>query len=170
MMNSDQGPKGQELNHDSQQPHNHDPNPEPPGDDPAFHLLVPSGVSWLLTPADLATLPQTAVADCYIVSTGHGSSGPFTFGGVALGELIAAYYHDLWHDAEIVSGDGFGNRVKFAEAQPGNSMPPILIATEIDGRPMTRDEGLVRLIVPAERDDALRQVKWIRGVTVNRGQ
>ena len=167
MMHSDEG---LELNHDPLQPHSHDPNPEPPGDDPAFCLVVPSGVSWLLTPADLATLPQTAAADCYIVSTGHGSSGPFTFGGVTLDELIAAYYHYRWHDAEIVSRDGFGNRVSFTEAQPHSPLFPILLATQIDGRPMTREEGLVRLIVPTEVDDALRQVKWISRVTVNSEQ
>ena len=38
---------------------------------------------------------------------------------------------------------------------------PILLAHSIDGRPLTRAEGLVRLIVPAETDEALRQVKWV---------
>jgi hypothetical protein len=52
------------------------------------------------------------------------------------------------------------------EAQPVSSEPPILLATHIDGRPMTRKEGLVRLIVPSERDDALRQVKWVSVVRI----
>jgi hypothetical protein len=155
------------LNHDPLRPHAHEPNPEPPGDDPVFRLTVPGGESWLMTPADLATLPQTAISNCYIFSTGHGSSGPFTFEGVMLGEMIAAYFHGPWHNVEIVSGDGFGARVLFVELQPGDSTPPILVATQIDGRSMTREEGLVRLIVPSETDDALRQVKWISSVTVN---
>jgi hypothetical protein len=159
--------KGYELNHDPLRPHSHEPNPVPPGNDPAFRLTVLGGSSWLLTPADLATLSQTAISNCYIVSTGHGSSGPFTFEGVTLGELVAAYFHGPWQDVEIISADGFGTRVLFKELQPGNSTPPILVATQIDGRPMTREEGLVRLIVPSEKDDALRQVKWISIVTVN---
>ena len=155
------------MEHDPLQPHSHEPNPDPPGPDPAFRLTLPDGRSWRVTPADLATLPQTAVAGCTIVSTGHGTSGPFTFGGVPFGELVSAYYDGPWHDAEIVSGDGFGNRVLAEELLPVDSAPPVILATQIDGRPLTRAEGLVRMIVPSERDDALRQVKWIAGITVN---
>jgi hypothetical protein len=154
------------MNHDPLQPHSHEPNPHPPNLDPAFRLTVPGGVDWQITPADLATLPQTAVADCYIVSTGHGTSGPFTFGGVTLADLVAAYFNGSWLRAEIVSADGFGNRVLAKEVQPASSEPPILVATHIDARPMTREEGLVRLIVPGERDDALRQVKWISVIRI----
>lgn len=96
--------------HDPLRPHSHEPNPKPPDSDPAFTFSAPSGQEWLLTPADLATLPQTAVSDCFIVSTGHGTSGPFTFSGVTLGDLIAQYFGRTWEDAEIVSADGFGNR------------------------------------------------------------
>jgi hypothetical protein len=31
---------------------------------------------------------------------------------------------------------------------------------------MTRKQGLVRLVVPTETDDALRQVKWIAEIRV----
>jgi hypothetical protein len=31
---------------------------------------------------------------------------------------------------------------------------------------LTRAQGLVRLIVPHERDDALRQVKWVTRIIV----
>ena len=85
-----------------------------------------------------------------------------------LGELIAAYYNGPWRDVEILSADGFGNRVLAEEVQQANSAPPVLLATQIDGRPVTREEGLVRLIVPSERDDALRQVKWIGKITINK--
>jgi hypothetical protein len=36
----------------------------------------------------------------------------------------------------------------------------------IDGTPLTRAQGLVRLIVPSETDDALRQVKWVQRIEV----
>jgi hypothetical protein len=36
----------------------------------------------------------------------------------------------------------------------------------LDGAALTREQGLVRLIVPSERDDALRQVKWLATITI----
>lgn len=150
---------------DPLQPHRHEPNPHPPSPDPALRLELADGRSWTITPADLATLPQTSVANCFIVSTGHGTSGPFTFSGVRLADLIAAYYGGLWSNAAVISADGFGNRVLASEAQAREQ--PILLATRIDGRPLSREEGLVRLIVPEEKEDALRQVKWISEIRVN---
>jgi DMSO/TMAO reductase YedYZ molybdopterin-dependent catalytic subunit len=108
----------------------------------------------------LQELPQTTVADCYIVSTEHGTSGPFAFTGVTLRDFAQVYVAGQWSQMEVVSGDGFGCRVWAAEAGEA------LLAWEIDGRPLTRREGLVRLIVPAERDDALRQVKWVGEVRI----
>ena len=155
------------MNYDPLQQHSHKPNPQPPHDDPAFKLEVSGGANWLISLADLATLPQTAVPDCYIVSTGHGMSGPFIFRGVTLADFITSYYDDPWRDAEIISADGFGNRVLAQEVLQAQSSPPILLATHIDGRPMTREEGQVRLIVPGERDDALRQVKWVSVISIH---
>ena len=154
------------MNYDPFRPHSHDPNPDPPNFDPSFRLVIPGGDEWLLTPLNLSTLPQTAVPGCYIVSTGHGTSGPFTFGGVTLAEFIDTYYRKQWREVEVVSADGFGNRVLAAEVQQNQLAPPILLATHIDGRPLTRQEGAVRLIVPAETDDALRQVKWISEIRI----
>ena len=148
-------------NHDPLQPHSHEPNPEPPSADPSFELTLPDGRSQTITVSDLEKLPETAVANCYIVSTGHGTTGPFTFSGVTLREFVQTYVSDGWSQAEVISADGFGNRV-FAEelAQP-DTAGPVILATKVDGRPLTRHEGLVRMVVPSERDDALRQVKWV---------
>jgi hypothetical protein len=154
------------LNHDPLMPHSHEPNPEPPNLDPSIELSGPGDKEWQITPADLAELPQTAVDNCFIVSTGHGMSGPFTFGGVTLSEFISAYYDGIWREVEIVSADGFGSRVLAEELQPSQSPAPMLLATKIDGRPMSRKEGLVRLIVPSEKEDALRQVKWISVIRI----
>jgi DMSO/TMAO reductase YedYZ molybdopterin-dependent catalytic subunit len=154
------------LNHDSLQFHSHEPNPEPPDLNPTFRLTLPGGIEWLLTEEDLAKLPQSAVSGCYIVSTGHGTSGPFTFSGVTLYDLIGTYYDGPWREVEIVSADGFGSRVLAEELQMAQPTAPILLAIQIDGRPLTRNEGLVRLIVPFEREDALRQVKWISIIRV----
>ena len=66
----------------------------------------------------------------------------------------------------MVSADGFGNRV-LARELPQPPARPILLATHIDGQPLTRQAGLVRLIVPNETDDALRQVKWVARIEVH---
>ncbi|MEZ4676313.1 MAG: hypothetical protein R2932_18985 [Caldilineaceae bacterium] len=64
--------------------HPHEPNPAPPSWDTFFVVRLPGGVKRKFDVVDLEKLPQTTVSDCYIVSTGHGTSGPFTFGGVRL--------------------------------------------------------------------------------------
>jgi hypothetical protein len=143
--------------HDWFPPHSHDPNLTPPSADPTF-VLIAGDSEARLTPEDLNAMPQQTVANCYIVSTGHGTSGPFTFGGVVLSELLNRYDAG-WKAVDVISADGFRARITCDEAHaPARS---ILLALTIDGRPMRREEGLVRLIVPGETDDALRQVKWV---------
>ncbi len=148
-------------NRDPLQPHAHEPNPEPPSADPSFELVLPDGRTQTITVSDLEKLPETAVPNCYIVSTGHGTTGPFTFSGVTLQEFAQVYASDGWSQAEVISADGFGNRVFAEELARPDAAGPIVLAYKVDGRPLTRQEGLVRLIVPSERDDALRQVKWV---------
>ena len=153
------------MSHDPLRPHSHDPNPEPPPGDAAISLHLPGGALRRVTVGALRALPHTAVAECYIVSTGHGTSGPFTFGGTRLLDLIEAHVSGPWHSVEVVSGDGFGNRVLAAELHEPTARP-MLLAYQRDGAPLTREEGLVRLVVPSERDDALRQVKWVAVIRV----
>jgi DMSO/TMAO reductase YedYZ molybdopterin-dependent catalytic subunit len=66
----------------------------------------------------------------------------------------------------VISADGFGNRIFAEELGNVEGQRPMLLATTVDGRPMTRAQGLVRLIVPSETDDALRQVKWIARIEI----
>lgn len=139
----------------------HDPNPTPPTDDPSLHIVTPAGAT-LITVEDLRALPARTLPDSYIISTGHGVSGPFVFKGAALGEVIARYAGGRWMAAMIVSADGFGTRVTAEEWHSPSR--PILLAYAIDGRPLTRAAGLVRLIVPTETDEALRQIKWVEAI------
>ncbi len=159
------------MTNDPLQPHSHDPNPEPPSADSTITLTFPNGRTQPITIPYLQTLPTHTLNNCYIVSTGHGTSGPFTFSGTALHTLIAAQTADTpnYANIEIISGDGFGTRVTKAEldSQP-NLSRPILLAWQINGRPLTRQEGAVRLIVPSETDDALRQVKWIGRINIRK--
>lgn len=154
--------------HGAQEPawvhgHSHDPNPEPPSGDATIEALLADGRSIRLDIATLRALRYHEICDCYIVSTGHGTSGPFVFGGVTLADLLAHLLpgEDMWQHIDIISGDGFGTRLTpddLAEAPTGR---PPLLAYMLDGAEMTRQAGLVRLVVPAETDDALKQVKWI---------
>ena len=148
--------------------HVHEPNPAPPSVDPAFVLVLPDQEEITVSVADLARLPYRETSDCYIVSTGHGASGPFTFGGVRLADFVAAYLPPgaSWRAADVTSADGFGNRMLAEELDENEGDRHILLATTLDGQPMTRAQGLVRLIVPGELDDALRQVKWIGRIEI----
>ena len=145
-------------------PHEHESNPHPPSQDPTITLET-AGRLTAIPIDDLAALPRKTVPDCLIVSTGHGPSGPFSFTGVPLGDLIARYVRDDWATAIVLSGDGFGAMVTAEEADVQLARP-VLLALEIDGRPLEREDGLVRLIMPNENEDALRQVKWIEKIRV----
>jgi len=155
---------------DPLRPHAHEPNPEPPSDDPSFVFVAPDGTERRVTAAELARLPRTSVPNCYIVSTGHGTSGPFTFSGVQLLDLIRHYLPAgmSWSQVEVISADGFGNRVLAEELWTPDPAGPVLLSDMIDGQPMARRQGLVRMIAPIERDDALRQVKWVGRVVVRK--
>lgn len=155
---------------DPLQPHRHEPNPEPPSLDPAFILAQPDGAEIVVSVADLQRLPRTTVVNCYIVSTGHGTTGPFTFSGATLLDLVRRYLPPgaAWSQVEVISADGFGNRVLAEELLQPDPAGPILLSYMLDGQLLTRQEGLVRLIVPSEKDDALRQVKWVGRVNIKK--
>jgi DMSO/TMAO reductase YedYZ molybdopterin-dependent catalytic subunit len=153
---------------DPLRPHSHDPNLKPPSGSGTFELVLPNGRSQTITVADLQNLASTTVSNCFIVSTGHGTSGPFTFTGVTLLTFITHYWQKAWGQVEVVSIDGFGNRVLAEELHHPDPTDPILLAYGMDGQLLSREQGLVRMIVPSEKDDALRQVKWVGEVRVKR--
>ena len=138
--------------------HSHDPNPAPPTDDPSLRLVTPEAVV-VVTIETLRSLPERSLPHSTIVSTGHPQSGPYTFTGIPLSSVISRFAPGRWSAALIISEDGFGTRV-MAEEWAADERP-ILLAHTRDGRPLTRQEGLVRLIVPTETDEALRQIKWV---------
>lgn len=146
----------------------HDPNFVPPASGPAFSLEWAAGQALKVTLDHLRALPLVTVPDCYIVSTGHGTSGPFTFGGARLRDLLTTHLPPtlIWSQVEVLSGDGFGTDLPASEILGPEIARPVLLAYTLDGQSLSRAQGLVRLIVPSERDDALRQVKWVGGVRV----
>ncbi len=148
--------------------HPHEPNLAVPAGDGAFAVELPDGVARTFTLAAVQQMPAVTVDNCRIVSTGHGVSGPFRFTGVTLHEFLRQVLPAelTWRHVDVVSIDGFGTRLLPADlADPPAGRPPLL-AYVIDGAPLTRGQGLVRLIVPAEVDDALRQVKWVGVIRV----
>lgn len=147
-------------------PHAHEPNPLPPSPDAELILHLPDGATRRISPVELRSLNSVTVPHCYIVSTGHGTSGPFSFTGVRLRDLVELHWSGAWTQVEVVSGDGFGTRASRAELTAPTTRP-VLLAHSRDGQPLTRADGLVRLIVPGEIDDALRQVKWVADVRIH---
>jgi len=139
-------------------PHPHDPNPTPPSDDPTLRLVTPTRVA-RVTVEELARLDECSLPNSYIVSTGHASSGPYTFTGVPLRAVIDAFAPGQWSAALVISDDGFGTRVTAEEWSADQR--PVLLAHTRDGQSLAREQGLVRLIVPSETDEALRQIKWV---------
>ena len=137
----------------------HDSNPTPPGEDATLVVVTADGETRVTVEA-LRALPQVTLLEALIASTGHPASGPFDLGGVTLQTLLAAYAPGDWWAALVSSGDGFGTRV-LAEEWQSETARPILLAHTVDGQPLTRAAGLVRLIVPSETDEALRQIKWV---------
>ena len=205
-MSQQDGPSHRPPSHHGAEPawlhgHAHEPNLQPPAGDGDFVVSAPSGRQ-VVSLADLQALPYIAVADCLIVSTGHGTSGPFAFGGVRLSDLIDSVLgarrssetgentvadrgeyrgeyrgesreedrgvppqQPAWQYADLVSADGFGTRLAPADLA-ATAGRPVLLAYTLNGIPLTRAQGLVRLIVPSETDDALRQVKWLAMITI----
>jgi len=150
--------------------HAHEPNSAPPSPDTAFLVRLPDGQTLSWDVVDLLALATTTVADCYIVSTGHNTSGPFAFTGVRLHDFLTQILPagDDWHTVDVISNDGFGTRLKRADLVQEPAQRPALLAHTLDGQPLTRAQGLLRLIVPTETDDALRQVKWVAQIVLYR--
>ncbi len=148
--------------------HAHVPNPSVPAGDGTLRCFLPGGrfVDWSVDA--LQRLPVSEVSGCFIVSTGHGTSGPFTFGGVSLRQFLAHLMavDALWAQVDAISADGFGARLLRAEVEEAPLDRPVLLAYRCNGQPLTRQQGLVRLIVPTEQEDALKQVKWLAQLVV----
>ena len=148
--------------------HAHEPNPEPPSPDATLIVQKPDQVEVPIEVNHLQKLPLIQVDDCWIVSTGHGTSGPFIFGGARLLDLLDSLLDTVgtWQYATVISADGFGTRIQANELRTA-TLRPILLAYAMNGAALTRRQGLVRLIVPSETDDALRQVKWVSRIEIH---
>lgn len=151
------------MSEDPLQPHSHDNNVLPPGDDASIALFLPDGSQQQISLEALRQLPRTSFA--YEYHTDHGVHGPYQLVGVSLRDLIEGSWSERWRQVEVLSADDFGNRI-FADEVLSDEGDPILLSYESDGVALRREHGLVRLVVPSETDNALRQVKWVAKIRV----
>ena len=154
-------------NHDPLQPHSHDNNPEPPYIDPTLIFLAPNGDKKEISLADLMADYDQTVIPAYTYMTDHGMHGPYKLEGVGLLDLINQELGPQaeWGEVEIISADEFGNRLYRDELVPAG-FAPVLLCHRSNNEQLRRIQGLVRLVVPSETDNALRQVKWVREIRV----
>ena len=149
-----------------QTPHSHDNNPTPPDHDLTLTLVRPNGTRHTITAEALRREYPTAEIPAYGYTTDHGRHGPYHLRGVALLTLIQQEVAEAWTAVVVLSADGFGNQLTAAELQNPDPAGPVLLCYESDGRPLGREQRTIRLVVPSETDNALRQVKWVREVRV----
>lgn len=146
-------------------PHSHDNNPSPPDNDTAIRLIDPAGKQNIIPLGKLLKdYPQWTIPT-YTYTTDHGQHGPYRLEGVRLLDLIDQNLDLPWNQVEVVSADGFGNHLLRSELAPPKE-DPVLLCTRSNGEQLQRQHGLVRLVVPSETDNALRQIKWVRQIVV----
>ena len=153
---------------DPLQPHSHDNNLTPPDYDPTLILTVPDGDEISISLVDLMVEYPESTIPAYQYMTDHGMHGPYRLDGVRLIDLINAHIKPdtRYSSVEVVSADGFGNRILPDELVDVSPAGPILLCYRSNGEPLGRRHGLVRLVVPSETDNALRQIKWVRRIVV----
>lgn len=153
------------ADHDPLQPHSHDNNPEPPYIDPTIHFFDTAGNSKTISLADLMADYEQTVIPAYTYMTDHGIHGPYKLEGVALLDLIEQEIgkREDWSEVEVISADEFGNRLYRDELAPAGESP-VLVCHRSNNEQLRRIQGLIRLVVPSETDNALRQVKWVREI------
>lgn len=152
------------MHDDPLRPHSHDNNIIIPGDDESVTLALPDGRERTFSAEDLASFPQHEIN--YSYTTDHGPHGPYRLGGVALADLVSAEMppDTPFNSVEVISADGFGNRVDADELSAEGD--PILLCITCDSADLSRQLGLVRLVVPSETDNALRQIKWVKQIRI----
>ncbi len=147
------------MHNDPLQPDHHHNNQRPPDDDTTISVINPDGAQLDFSLATLVSFPQSELT--YSFSTDHGKHGPYRLSGVALRDIFVGLTFTV---AEVLSADAYGTRIYAHEIN--RSDQPILLCTHKDGHLIGRNEGLIRLIVPSETDNALRQIKWVRHITL----
>ena len=133
-----------------------------------LRVEIESGKSYELKAADLAKLPRREIK----AKTQHGEAEA-VFSGTDLREVLklaGVKFGDEGKKANLVSyllveaADGYRVIFSMIELEPDFTDKIILLADRRDGKPLSKEEGSVRLIVPDEKKQArsVRQVIVLR--------
>lgn len=141
--------------------HSHNNNTRPPSDNNTDIILSTSLTQRLLTIDNLYRYPQTIINYSYV--TDHGIHGPYQLEGVALYDLITSNERQATSHIDVISADGYQNQITIDEVT-ATMDNPIMLCLTTDGQPLSIAHGLIRLVVPSEKSDALRQIKWVRQI------
>lgn len=154
-------PAARIMAHSNTPPRSHEPHPFPPSGNADLRVTGPDLKPLVFAVADLRRLPAIAQTDCFIVSTGHGASGPFRFEGPTLATLAFHCGITDFAGVRVAGGDGFFTLLTAPETTEARTGSTAMLALTRDGMALTREQGLVRLVVPTEKRDALKQIKWV---------
>lgn len=141
------------------QPHRHDNNETPPDEKLDIWLELPQQ-KICVWPTYWPTYPRHELP-AYTYTTDHGRHGPYRLAGVSLKTIIHTHWTNPFAAVIVISADGFGNRITSQELWADGGKQ-ILLCDESNGRALPRTAGAIRLVVPRETDNALRQIKWVR--------
>lgn len=150
---------------DPLKPHKHSNNTTPPRGNSNITLYNTDSSSVELSLEQLQMNYPPSIIPAYTYVTDHGVHGPYKLEGVSLKDLITKEVKTPWSELEVLSADGFGNRLSKEEIFAKGD--PIMLYFKTDGEMLTKQHGLVRLVVPSETDNALRQIKWVKTINVN---
>lgn len=149
---------------DPLKPHKHHNNTTAPDSNTNIQLNTPKGKTIEITLEQLQTNYPTSIIPAYTYVTDHGVHGPYRLEGVSLKDLIAKENISDWSEVEVLSADGFGNRIAKDEVLAAGD--PIMLYYKTDDDMLSKQHGLVRLVVPTETDNALRQIKWVKTINI----
>jgi DMSO/TMAO reductase YedYZ molybdopterin-dependent catalytic subunit len=110
---------------------------------------------------DLMTKYPQSVIEAYTYVTNHGVHGPYRLEGVSLLDLIPEMFA-AWSSVEVISADGFANTLSKAELLAAKE--PAMLYYLSDGKSLEPKHGPIRLVVPSETNNAIRQIKWVKRI------
>lgn len=123
------------------------------------------GKTLRLTAADLEKLPRRTLraADRGQEDSsyeGTALADVMRLAGAPLGEALKHGDHPAWY-VLVEAKDGYKALFALSELDPAFTDAVILLADRKDGKPLSENEGPLRIIVPGEK----RHARWIRQVT-----
>lgn len=134
-------------------------------DAPLLRVEMDGGKSYELKAADLAKLPRREVKG----RTHDGA--PANFSGVELREVLKLAGMKFGEEGKktnltsylvIEAADNYRAVFAMLELEPDFTDKIILLADAREGKPLSKEEGKLRLVVPDEK----KQARWVRQISV----